>query len=150
MPSECAHTYPDGRRCRRIPKSGKAFCPGHHPRRRPDEYDPDFVREMRAWVEQLHDTPLEPLLVLLQESLAAVQPVLERKVSRAHRAVFIRSTIAVTHSIDRLQQEMAAYHALALRSHNGPPPAPSSREEVIALGEMLLRALPSYIEPQLP
>jgi hypothetical protein len=150
---ECAHTYPDGRRCRRIPKSGETLCPGHHPRRRRrDAHAPDFVREMHAWVDRLQATPLEPLLVLLQESLAAIQSLIERKTSRAHRAAYTRAYIAVTHSIDRLEEEMAAYRAQARRPPGGAPSTPAlcSPEELNALCEKLLRALPSDAEPQLP
>lgn len=157
MLPECAHTYPDGRRCRRIPKSGETLCPGHHPRRRlhRDEHDPDFLSEMHAWIDYLRVKPLEPLLVLLQESLAAIQPLIERKAYRAHRAAYTRASIAVTHSIDRLEEEMAAYRAQARQARRPPggtssPPALRSPEELNTLCKKLLRALPSDAELQLP
>lgn len=176
MRPECAHTYPGGRPCRRIPKTGEKFCPGHQPRprRRADHDDQAFVDEMHAWVDRLHATPLELLLVLLQDSLADIQPLIESKSSRAHRVAFTRATIAVTASIDRLEESMAGYRAYLSRSatsapslhppspHLMHPPTPQpaqasasgdpliTLDHLDALCEKLLRALPSHAEPQLP
>lgn len=113
---ECAHIYPDGRTCRRIPKRGEKLCLGHqaHRRRRPGEEDEAFERQMTGWADQLDAMPLEKLLCIAQESLIGVAELIDRKASRAHRVAFTRASIAVTFAANKLDQTVAGYRAQAI------------------------------------
>lgn len=132
MVQECTFLFPDGRRCRRIPKRGEKLCHGHKRRRRlPAEMDALFLQQMDAWVEHLNDLPLQTLLSTLQESLADIQELIERKSSRRHRLLFHRAVVAVTCAIDHVDAAMASYREEAARRAARRPAAariPSSEE----------------------
>lgn len=162
--AECVHTYPDGRKCRRIPKAGQKLCLGHQrlSRRLPAEQDAAFAQEMSAWVDRLEAMPLAPLLTVLEQSLAGVAPLIDRRTARRHRLAFARAVVAVAAATDRIQADLGAFRAQPapktapppqLRTLP-PPPAPASlgessaqpatRDELYALCERLLSDLSSY------
>jgi hypothetical protein len=113
---ECAHIYPDGRTCRRIPKRGDKFCLGHqaHRQRRPGEEDEAFERQMTGWADQLDSMPLEKLLCATQESLIGIAELIDRKASRAHRIAFTRAAIAVSSTVNKMEEAMSGFRAQAI------------------------------------
>jgi hypothetical protein len=126
---ECAHIYPDGRTCRRIPKRGEKLCLGHqaHRQRRPGEEDEAFERQMTGWADQLDSMPLEKLLCAAQESLIGIAELIDRKTSRAHRIAFTRAGIAVTFATNKLEETVAGYRAQAItRSESHLPMNPEA------------------------
>ena len=129
---ECAHLYPDGRHCRRLPKRGHRLCHGHqHPRRLPGREDAAFHQQMFAWVDRLHALPLDDLLHILAGCLSDLTPILERKASRRHRLVFTRATIAITQT-----QELVDAARIARRAQSAarslPPGSPAAPPRIIS------------------
>jgi hypothetical protein len=103
MVHECQHIYETGRKCRRIPKRGQDLCPGHRPGpSRSHHDDPDFARQLLGYIQQLHGLSLEALFCALQDDLALIQPIVQRKSSRARYAPFARAFVAVTVAIEQL------------------------------------------------
>ncbi|HUB18307.1 MAG TPA: hypothetical protein VL990_06710 [Acidobacteriaceae bacterium] len=121
MVEECIHVFPDGRKCRRIPKRGHRFCPAHRPHRgRTPLENEAFHREMFAFCDRLQALSLPALLAETNGALADIQGVIERYASRRHRLAFTRATIAVTMACDRVAET-----AQSLRQRPAaPPPAP--------------------------
>jgi hypothetical protein len=96
MVHECQHIYETGRKCRRIPKRGEDLCPGHRPHGKPSFHDqPDFVHRLTGFVEQLRSLSLPETLAILQDALSDIQPIIERKSSRATYEPFARASAAV-------------------------------------------------------
>lgn len=102
MVNECAFTYPDGHHCRRIPRRGLKFCPGHGPRLRRQGSEQAYLNEIRAYSDHLDTLSLRDVLQELSANLAAIHPLIERKSSRTARASFDRALVTVVASIDLL------------------------------------------------
>ena len=103
MVHECEHFYETGRKCRRITKRGETLCPGHRPgRRRSAHDDPAFTRQLAAFADQLREADSLGLFCSLQDSLTAIQPLIERKSSRAAYAPFARAAIVVAIAVERI------------------------------------------------
>ena len=104
MVHECNHRYPDGRRCRRIPKRGEPLCRDHkRSRRQPHTEDPAFIRQMEAYADRLITLPLDVLAAEVQFALAAMHPILDSRFSRTWRLLFNRAEIAVAALAEELQ-----------------------------------------------
>ncbi len=168
---ECAHIYPNGRTCRRLPKRGEKLCLGHqtHRRRRPGEEDELFEKQMNGWVEQLDALPLEQMLAVLQASLAGISELIDRKSSRAHRLAFARAGASVGVAHNKLDEMLTGYRTHAITravpqraTQSAPPPAldfefaPGATAEdklpaidrIEALCGKLLSTLPPDDDPQ--
>jgi hypothetical protein len=103
MVHECQHVDEIGRKCGRIPKRGFDLCPGHRPSpTRSHHDDPGFARQLLGYTQQLRGLSLEALFRTLQDNLALIQPIVERKSSRATYAPFARAFVAVTVAIEQL------------------------------------------------
>jgi len=102
MVQECIHVYENGHKCGRIPRRGERLCAAHQAPRARHDAEESFNREMFAWVDRLDAMHPADLLDTLQGCLSAIQPLIERKSSRASRVAFTRATVAVTTVIDRL------------------------------------------------
>lgn len=125
MVHECQHIYETGRKCRRIPKRGEDLCPGHRPNHRPDRRcsahdDPAFSRQLEAFAAQLQTIDSCGLLSCLQDALTDIQPIVERKSSRATYAPFARASIVIAIALDRLIEGTQALTATL--SETGTPP----------------------------
>ena len=104
MVHECAYRYPDGRRCRRIPKRGETLCRDHkRSRRRTPTEDPAFCRQMVAYTDRLITLPLDVLAAEVQFALAAMHPIFDSRFSRTWRLLFSRAEIAVAALAEELQ-----------------------------------------------
>ena len=98
MVEECVHLFPDGRKCRRIPKRGQKLCPAHHPQRRrrtPLEENEAFLKEMFAFVDTLRAMDSADLLYATTGFLADIHALIDRCSSRSHRIAFSRASTAV-------------------------------------------------------
>ena len=122
MIDTCAHVYPDGRLCRRIPKRGESLCPGHR-RRSAGSGEELLKRQMEAWSDRLHALPIEQIFAAAVESLNVIGPVIERRFPRKHRAAFIRAAISVGVAAETLEAFLASP---AMRQ---PPPLSAARIE---------------------
>lgn len=132
MVHECQYVYETGRKCRRIPKRGEDLCPGHRPNpRRSHHSDPGFARRLLGYADQLRLLSLEDLCCTLQDDLARIQPIVDRKSSRAAYEPFARAFVAVTVAINQLgtlraaQASRLAAASLPGRSAAQPNPAAS-------------------------
>lgn len=115
MIPECQHIYETGRKCRRIPKRGETLCPGHRPSStRSHHDDPDFARRLLAYAQQLRDLSLEVLLRTVQDDLTVIQPIVERKSSRATYTPFARAFVAVTVAVEQMDAQLQALRSAAL------------------------------------
>lgn len=111
MVHECEHIYETGRKCRRIPKRGQSLCPGHRPHGPRSFHDePDFARQLLGLTHQLRALDLATLLCVLQDSLAAIQPIVERKSSRATYTPFARAFVALTVTAEAIRSVRPASH----------------------------------------
>jgi hypothetical protein len=109
MVHECAYLYPDGRRCRRIPKRGETLCRDHkRARRQPQTEDAAFTRQMEVYADRLMTLPLSRLAAEAQFALAAMQPILSSRFARTYRLLFSRAEIAVAALAEELQARQAA------------------------------------------
>lgn len=133
---ECAHIYPDGRTCRRLPKRGEKLCLGHqlHRPRRPGQEDEIFEKQMTGWIDQLDAMPLEQILAAAQGSLAGIFELIDRKSSRAHRLAFARAGIAVGAAINKLDETIAGYRAHAITRTAPQHPTQSTPARAFAPG----------------
>ena len=133
MVEECVHLFPDGRKCRRIPKRGKKLCPAHHPQRRrrtPLEENEAFLKEMFAFVDTLRAMDSADLLYATTGFLADIHALIDRCSSRSHRIAFSRASTAVGIAADRLVEL-----ARGLRQEPAPrpqpqPPTPASSQSL--------------------
>jgi hypothetical protein len=127
MVHECQHVYATGRKCRRIPKRGEDLCPGHRPSSRPSHHDdPEFARRLLGYADQLRTLDIEALCCMLQDDLTRIQPIVDRKSSRATYAPFARAFIAVTVAIEQLGiLRFALAHASRPAEQPAPPPHPA-------------------------
>ena len=125
MVHECAHRYPDSRRCRRIPKRGETLCRDHkRARGQPRAEDPAFTRQMEAYADRLITLPLDVLAAEVQFALAAMHPIFDSRFSRTWRLLFGRAEIAVAVLAEELQirQTLPARPA-GIASHGAYPHA---------------------------
>ncbi|HEX4065352.1 MAG TPA: hypothetical protein VHZ09_04955 [Acidobacteriaceae bacterium] len=152
MIDTCAHVYPDGRLCRRIPKRGESLCPGHR-RRSAESGDEVLERQMEAWSDHLHALPIEQIFATAVESLNVIGPVIERRFPRKHRTAFIRAAISVAVAAEMLEAVLASP---AMRQ---PTPVLSAAEiqakaasldELTALLDQLGRMFPPDTSEQTP
>lgn len=112
MLHECEYIYETGRKCRRIPKRGESLCPGHRPdRKRSVHDDPEFVRQIGAFIDQLRAADTLSLICCLQDAMRSIQPIIERKSSRATYIPFARAAVVVAIAIERLSATSAPSHA---------------------------------------
>lgn len=103
MVHECEHFYETGRKCHRITKRGEALCPGHRPNPHRSVHDePAFMREVAVLAEHLRAAGDEDLFCALQDALAAIQPTLERRISRANYLPFARASVVVCIAVERI------------------------------------------------
>jgi hypothetical protein len=103
MVHECEHFYETGRKCHRITRRGEALCPGHRPAPHRSVHDePAFRREIATLVEHLRAAGDYDLLTTLQDALTAIQPTIERKVSRARYLPFARASVVVGIALERV------------------------------------------------
>lgn len=129
MIHECEYIYETGRKCRRIPKRGESLCPGHRPHGKRSVHDePDFQRQIAAFIDQLRAADTLSLVCCLQDALRAIQPTIERKSSRAAYVPFARAVVVVAIAIERFSATPAPAHAaqhapFAIRSMRTAPPA---------------------------
>lgn len=102
MAPECTYIYPDGRKCRRIPRRGEVLCRDH--RRlvsaRPPSDEEAFNQQMTLVCEQLSALHLDQVLEDLSESLNVIYPFVESLASSVERTAYTRATIACTIAID--------------------------------------------------
>lgn len=122
MVHECEHFYETGRKCRRITKRGDAFCPGHRPDpRRSVHDDPQVTRKFAAFADQLREADSLDLFCSLQDALTAIQPLIERKSSRAAYLPFARAVIAVAVVVERLITTRQAQNPAVSNAGQRPP-----------------------------
>lgn len=132
MVHECEYIYETGRKCRRIPRRGESLCPGHRPHAKRSVHDePDFQRQIAAFIAQLRAADTLSLVCSLQDALTAIQPIIERKSSRATYVPFARATVVVAIAIERFSATAAPSHAaqqapFAIKSMRTAP-APAQR-----------------------
>ncbi len=131
MVEECVYFYPDGRKCRRIPKRGQKLCSTHRPqprRRAPLEENDDVIRQLLAFADTLRALPLADLLYQTTGLLADIHVLIDRRSSRRHRIAFHRACAAVGIAADRLA-ELAQRSRPQSTTHPSvptpPAPAPS-------------------------
>ncbi len=120
MVEECVHLFPDGRKCRRIPKRGQKLCPAHRSqphRRAPLEEKEAFYKEMVAFIAHLEAMETADLLYATTGFLADIHALVDRCSSRRHRIAFHRATASVGIAVDRLTE-------LARGLHQGPSARP--------------------------
>ena len=111
---ECAFRYPEGRRCRRIPKRGETLCRDHkRARRQTHTEDAAFTRQMEAYADRLMTLPLPHLAAEVQFALAAMQPILSSRFSRTYRLLFSRAEIAIATLAEELQSRQSPPAPLA-------------------------------------
>jgi len=123
MVHECQFVYETGRKCRRIPKRGEDLCPGHRPNPNRSHHDnPGFALRLLGYADQLRLLSLEALCCTLQDDLARIQPIVDRKSSRAVYEPFARAFVAVTVAIEQLEFLRAA-HASRLAGASLPGPS---------------------------
>ena len=157
MVPECAFVYPSGHHCRRIPRRGQTLCHGHlRARRLPVPPDKDaYNREISAYCDRLRALPLLGVLDKLQDSILALEPLIDRKYSRSFGAHYDRASVAVTLAIDLAGEAALAAARTPCPSPAlpGPPvPAPPipgalPAEQLEKMCEQLLKAMGSYEEP---
>ena len=132
MVEECTHLFPDGRKCRRIPKRGHKLCSSHSARRRRRhvlEENDAFFTEMRAFVRNLEAMGSEDLFYATTGFLAEIHPLVDRCSSRPHRIAFHRATAALSISADRLVLTARGLHPSSAPPQSQPqPPAPPSAQ----------------------
>ena len=131
MVHECEYIYETGRKCRRIPKRGESLCPGHRPHARRSVHDePEFQRQIAAFIDQLRAADTFSLVCCLQDAMRTIQPIIERKSSRATYIPFARAAVVVAIAVERFSATSAPSNAaqqqlFAIRSmRTAPPPAP--------------------------
>jgi len=102
MLAECAFLYPDGRKCRRLPRRGERLCRDHRSltSARPKDDEETFDREMTQATLEIIAMPLDQMLDHLQQSLIEIDWLIESRASTAERYAYTRATIAVTAAID--------------------------------------------------
>ena len=130
MVEECVYLYPEGRKCRRIPKRGQKLCSTHRPqprRRAPLEENEDVIRQLLAFADTLRALPTADLLYETTGLLADIHVLIDRRSSRRHRIAFHRACAAVSIAADRLA-EFAQRSRPQSTTHPAPqaPPAPAS------------------------
>jgi hypothetical protein len=127
MVQECAHTFPDGRKCRRIPKRGQPLCPAHQsrPRRAFLEENEAFHREIDVFIHRLDAMPLPELLDETAGLLAGIQRLVDRRSSRRDRLAFVRTNTAVCAAGERLEEALRATPRYA-SPLSAPPTQPPS------------------------
>ncbi|HKO11875.1 MAG TPA: hypothetical protein VJV22_07905 [Acidobacteriaceae bacterium] len=143
---ECHYLYPDGRRCRRIPKRGERLCRDHkRARRSTHTEDAAFTRQIEAYADRLMSLPLDVLAAEAAFALSAMSPILESRYRRTHRLLFSRAELAIAAFVDSLESRQtpptppagissrSAYpHALQNQMHpahpEGPPRAGQTAE----------------------
>ncbi len=108
MFEECVHLFPDGRKCRRIPKRGQNLCPAHRPqlRRTRLEENDAFQRDMASFLPGLNALPLPQLLNQTIGLLAQIRLLIDRHASRRDRLAFARATAAIGVAGDRIAEIM--------------------------------------------
>jgi hypothetical protein len=104
MVSTCAHVYPSGKTCGRIPPRGESLCRDH--RRTASvtpEIDPTaFEAEMYRECDRLAALPLDQILTAAQVHLTALDSFIERQATPRLRIYYNKATIAITEAIDRI------------------------------------------------
>ena len=129
MVHECEYIYETGRKCRRIPKRGESLCPGHRPQHKRSVHDePDFQRQIAVFIDQLRSADTLSLVCCLQDAMRTIQPIIERKSSRATYLPFARAAVVVAIAVERFSATPAPSHAaqpepFAIRSMRTAPPA---------------------------
>ena len=119
---ECAYRYPDGRRCRRIPKRGEPLCRDHNRARRlTHTEDAAFRRQMEAYADRVITLPLPRLAAEVQFALSAMHPIFDGRFSRTWRVLFNRAEIAVAALDEELQIRQTPPTGIA--SHSAYPHA---------------------------
>lgn len=138
MVAECAFLYPDGRKCRRLPRRGERLCRDHRhlTSARPKNDEETFDREMTQAAGEIAAMPLDQMLDHLQQGLISLHWLIESRASTAERNAYTRATIAVSAAIDCVLE-----HPRVLASV-----LPSAPPEHI---EYLLHLL-RFAEPQVP
>ena len=106
--NECAYLYPEGRRCRRIPKRGERLCRDHkRARRQTHTEDAAFTRQMEAYADRLMTLPLSRLAAEAAFALSAMSPILESRFRRTHRLLFCRAELAIAALVDGLESRQS-------------------------------------------
>ena len=104
MVPECTYLYPDGRRCRRIPKRGERLCRDHkRARRLTHTEDVAFSRHVEAYADRLIGLPLDVLAGEVGLALADMRPIIESRFGRTYRLLFSRAEIAVAALAEELK-----------------------------------------------
>ena len=106
MTDPCAHRYPDGRPCRRVPRRGQPFCPAHRPNRVREEKEAALALILGCR-DELDAMSLAGLLFATSQALANIHSLIERKSSRRHRADFLRAVTAVCLAAHRVDEFLA-------------------------------------------
>ena len=102
MVAECNFIYESGHKCRRIPRRGETLCPGHKVDARRFDDQAAAERQLTGYIHYLNTMPLKELLPATLQALAQIQPIVNRKSSRFHRAAFDRGRHALAITFDRL------------------------------------------------
>lgn len=129
MVHECEYIYDTGRKCRRIPKRGESLCPGHRPHTKRSVHDePEFRRQIAAFIDQLRAADTYSLVCCLQDAMRTIQPIIERKSSRATYVPFARAAVVVAIAIERFSAKPVHSNAqqrppFAIRSMRTAPAA---------------------------
>ncbi|HKR27138.1 MAG TPA: hypothetical protein VJS11_06770 [Acidobacteriaceae bacterium] len=102
MLQECQYAYPDGRTCRRIPKRGERLCRDHkNARRLPASEDAAYYRRLEIYDNHLRRLAPDQLAQEVQFALIRLYPVLQRRLSRAHRHIFSCALLAIATLTER-------------------------------------------------
>jgi hypothetical protein len=128
MVAECTYIYESGHKCRRIPRRGQPLCPGHSLDAHRLDAEAATERQLTLYIRHLTSLALKDLLPTTLDALTQIQPIIDSKSSRFHRAAFDRARHALALSIDRLDQffqNSAARPVVATGSARPPAPVPA-------------------------